>query len=66
MYVVVTSFSNDGSARPTTQLKMESTTYILIDKSTNFRTAFFKVHQRKAAPILQKVYCLRTGYEICS
>ena len=41
MSVVVTSFSNDESARPAMLLKTESTTDILIEQVHKFRNSYF-------------------------
>ena len=41
MSVVVTRFSNDESARPPTQLKLESTTDIFIDQVHKFQNSYF-------------------------
>ena len=40
MYVVVTRFSNDESARPSTQLKLESTTDIFISQVHKFQNSY--------------------------
>ena len=51
MFVVVTSFSNDESALPSTLLKVESTTDILIDQIHKFRNNYFKEHLWKAVTV---------------
>ena len=64
--VVVTSFSNDGSARPTMLLKTQSSSNILTDQVRKLQNSFFKEHLRKAAPVLQQAHYLRASHEKCS
>ena len=66
--MVVTSFSNDESACPPTQmlLKTDSNTDILIYQVRKFEHSYFKAHVWKDATVLQKAYCLRACYEIRS
>ena len=59
MFVVVTSFSNDERAWSPTLLKTVPTTGILIDQIHKLQNSCFKKHRWKAAPVLQKAYCLR-------
>ena len=66
MSVVVTSFSNDESARPSTLLETEFTKDILIYQVRKFQNGYFKKHLWKATTILQKACILRACYEICS
>ena len=56
MFVIVTDFSNDEGARPTTLLKTESTTDILIYQLHKFQNSCFKKHLCKAATVLQKTF----------
>ena len=44
MSAVVTSFSNDVSARPATLLKAVTTTDILLDKFHKSQNSYFKEH----------------------
>ena len=44
MYVVVTGFSNDESARPSKLPKTMSTTDILIDQVHEFQKSYFEEH----------------------
>ena len=64
--VVVTSFGNDGSARPTMLLKTQSSSNILTDQVRKLQNSFFKEHLRKAAPVLQQAHYLRASHEKCS
>ena len=64
MYVVVTRFSNDESARPSTQLKLESTTDIFISQVHKFQNSYFNPIQNgqkgggvKKAPLHQFFPC---------
>ena len=52
MSVVVTSFSNDESARPLLLIKTESTTDILNGQVDKFQSSYFKEHLWKAATVL--------------
>lgn len=49
MSVVVTSFSNNESARPPTLLKTESTTDILVEQADKFQNSCLKEHLKKVA-----------------
>ena len=62
MSVVVTTFSNDESARPPTLLKQD----IFIDKVCKFENRDCKEHLGKGATILQKACILRACYKIGS
>ena len=44
MFVVMTIFSNDESARPPTLLKTESITDILVGQVGKFQNRYFKEH----------------------
>ena len=61
--MVVTSFSNDGSARPTMLLKTQSSSNILTDQVRKLQNSFFKEHLRKAAPVLQQAHYLRASHD---
>ena len=59
MYVVVPNFSNDEKVCSSTLLKTVYTTDILIEQVHKFQKSYFKEHQWKAVPVLEKPYCLR-------
>ena len=59
MSLVVTNFSNDESAHPSTLLKTESTTDISIGQVDKFQNGYFKEHLGKAATVLQKACTLK-------
>ena len=42
MFLLVTSFGNDESARPATLLETESTIDVLIDQVHKFQNSYFK------------------------
>ena len=60
MSVVVTSFKNDESARPSKLLKTVTTTDILIDQVHTFQNSYFKEHLWNAATVLQKAYLFKS------
>ena len=59
MYVVVPKFSNDEKVCSSTLLKTVYTTDILTEQVHKFQKSYFKEHQWKAVPVLEKPYCLR-------